>query len=72
MWEQNLRVTEKVILAEDFAAAASAQRTLTGRAAPEEFLYGRNEPAVQHFHQRIAAALAAPEDLASAPPRTVV
>lgn len=58
VWAENLRFTEKVILAEDFAAAASAQRTLSGAAAPKEFLYGRNEPALQHFHQRIAAVLA--------------
>lgn len=57
-WDTNMKISLGVITGEDFVAAESAQRALDGRAAPDEVLYGRNEPAVQHFHQELAAAIA--------------
>ena len=38
-------------------AAASAQRALSAPAAPPHVVFGRNEPALQHFHRQLAAAL---------------
>lgn len=47
----------EIITGEDFAVATSTQRTLDGEAAPVWFVYGRNEPGVQHFHQAVVACL---------------
>jgi phenylpropionate dioxygenase-like ring-hydroxylating dioxygenase large terminal subunit len=57
-WARNLEMAMDIITSEDFAAARSAQRALSGGAAPSEVVYGRNEPGVQHFHQEVAASLA--------------
>ena len=56
-WDANIKIALDVITGEDFVAAQSAQRALNGHAAPPELIYGRNEPAVQHFHQELNAAL---------------
>ena len=44
--------------------AESAQRALSGGAAPVELVFGRNEPQLHHFHGPLAAFL----DKAVAPP----
>jgi len=56
-WARNLKMAMDIITTEDFEAARSAQRALAGGAAPDQVVYGRNEPGVQHFHQELAAAL---------------
>ncbi|MEZ5409843.1 MAG: aromatic ring-hydroxylating dioxygenase subunit alpha [Acidimicrobiales bacterium] len=56
-WDTNATMSLDVITGEDFVAATSTQRTLDGHAAPEWFVYGRNEPGVQHFHQSVLACL---------------
>jgi phenylpropionate dioxygenase-like ring-hydroxylating dioxygenase large terminal subunit len=57
-WALNLKMAMDIITTEDFAAARSAQRALNGGAAPNEVIYGRNEPGLQHFHQEVAANMA--------------
>lgn len=52
-WAKNLEIAQRVIVSEDFAAAESIQRALNGRAAPSEFVLGRNEAALQHYHQQL-------------------
>ena len=37
--------------------AESAQRALSGGAAPVELVFGRNEPQLHHFHGQLAAFL---------------
>jgi len=56
-WARNLEMAMDIITSEDFAAARSAQRALDGGAAPEQVVYGRNEPGVQHFHQELTTRL---------------
>lgn len=56
-WDRNATISTSVITSEDFVAAASTQRTLDGGAAPASFVYGRNEPGVQHFHQELLASI---------------
>ena len=56
-WDANARMSLEIITGEDFAVATSTQRTLAGEAAPDWFVYGRNEPGVQHFHQSVVAHL---------------
>jgi phenylpropionate dioxygenase-like ring-hydroxylating dioxygenase large terminal subunit len=58
-WDKNLDISTSIIFAEDFAVAESAQRALSGGAAPLEVVYGRNEAPLQHFHQQLAAVLVA-------------
>jgi phenylpropionate dioxygenase-like ring-hydroxylating dioxygenase large terminal subunit len=54
-WEKNLEIARRVIVSEDFAAARSIQRALDGGAAPPEFVLGRNEAPLQHYHRRLDA-----------------
>ena len=54
-WEKNLEIAQRVIVSEDFAAATSIQRALVGGAAPAQFVLGRNEAPLQHYHQRLDA-----------------
>lgn len=54
-WAKNLEIAQRVIVAEDFAAARSIQRALNGAAAPTEFVLGRNEAPLQHYHQQLDA-----------------
>lgn len=58
-WARNLKLTMDVLIAEDFAACESAQRAMSGGAAPPVIYYGRNEPGVQDFHRGLDAELAA-------------
>jgi phenylpropionate dioxygenase-like ring-hydroxylating dioxygenase large terminal subunit len=57
-WEANVRFTEKVVFTEDFAQQQDIHRSLRTGLMPY-VVYGRNEPALIHHHQRIEAALAA-------------
>ena len=40
-----------------YVAAASAQRALSAPAATCHVPYGRNQPALRHFHRQLAAAV---------------
>ncbi len=55
-WKKNYDLTIKTVLEEDFALGERMQRGfMSGLQA--EVVYGRNEPALIHFHQRLRAAL---------------
>jgi phenylpropionate dioxygenase-like ring-hydroxylating dioxygenase large terminal subunit len=56
-WTRNLEFSTSIIFKEDFAIAESAQRALSGGAAPVEVVYGRNEPQLHHFHGQLASIL---------------
>ena len=56
-WDKNLEITTNIIVSEDLAAAQSIQRALQGGAAPPEFVFGRKEAPLQHYHQQLQAAL---------------
>ena len=56
-WRKNYDLAIKTVLDEDFALGERMQRGfMSGLQA--EVVYGRNEPALIHFHQRLQAALA--------------
>lgn len=56
-WDANLDLAVRTVENEDFAVAESAYAGFaTGLA--KEVVYGRNEPALQAFHRRMAAAMA--------------
>ncbi|MGH8676285.1 MAG: aromatic ring-hydroxylating oxygenase subunit alpha [Burkholderiales bacterium] len=55
-WQKNYDLAVKTVLEEDFALGERMQRGfMSGLQA--EVVYGRNEPALIHFHQRLRAAL---------------
>ena len=55
-WQKNYDLAIKTVLDEDFALGERMQRGfMSGLQA--EVVYGRNEPALIHFHQRLRAAL---------------
>lgn len=51
LWDKNWKILMDTIAAEDWRAAELAQRALTS--APPHLVFGRNEPALQHFHRAI-------------------
>ena len=59
-WTRNLKISTDIIFKEDFAVAESAQRALSGGAAPAELVFGRNEPQLHHFHGQLAQLLGTP------------
>jgi phenylpropionate dioxygenase-like ring-hydroxylating dioxygenase large terminal subunit len=56
-WRKNLDLLLEVTGREDFPLMEKIQKNLASGALPE-LVYGRNEPALIHFHQSINAALA--------------
>lgn len=52
----NVDVIWKVTTEEDFPQSLAIQRNLASGAVPE-LVFGRNEPALIHYHQQIAAAI---------------
>jgi phenylpropionate dioxygenase-like ring-hydroxylating dioxygenase large terminal subunit len=55
-WQKNYDLAIKTVMDEDFALGERMQRGfMSGLQA--EVVYGRNEPALIHFHQRLGAAL---------------
>ena len=58
-WEANLDLVMKVVLTEDFPAGRSMQLGFTS-GAQTEVVYGRNEPAMIHYHQSLRRALGLP------------
>jgi len=61
-WRRNLDALLHVTGSEDFPTMARIQRNLASGALPE-VIYGRMEPALVHFHEAVAAALAAAPEL---------
>lgn len=55
-WQKNYDLAIRTVLHEDFALGERMQRGFMS-GLQSEVLYGRNEPALSHFHQRLAAAL---------------
>lgn len=53
-WQKNFDLLVSVTDSEDFAAAAGIQRGAHS-GAQDEFVFGRNEPALQHYHRSIDA-----------------
>jgi len=57
-WKKNYDLAIRTVLDEDFALGERMQRNFMS-GVQDEVIYGRNEPALIHFHQRLRAALAA-------------
>lgn len=55
-WKKNYDLAIKTVLDEDFALGERMQRNFMS-GVQDEVIYGRNEPALIHFHQRLRAAL---------------
>ena len=58
-WQRNFDLLVEVTDTEDFATAAGIQRGY-GTGAQTHVTYGRNEPALQHFHRSLDALLDSP------------
>jgi phenylpropionate dioxygenase-like ring-hydroxylating dioxygenase large terminal subunit len=58
-WDKNMQLVLDVVTAEDFPAGRTIQLGL-GSGAQTSTVYGRNEPAMIHYHQSMLRALAAP------------
>jgi len=55
-WKKNYDLAIKTVLDEDFALGERMQRGFMS-GLQDEVIYGRNEPALIHFHQRLQAVL---------------
>jgi phenylpropionate dioxygenase-like ring-hydroxylating dioxygenase large terminal subunit len=55
-WKKNYDLAIKTVLEEDFALGEKMQRGFMS-GVQKEVIYGRNEPALIHFHQRLNAVL---------------
>ena len=55
-WDANLALAVKVVTTEDFPAGRTIQAGVTS-GAQTHVVYGRNEPAMIHYHQSLRAAL---------------
>ena len=55
-WQKNYDLAINTVLSEDFALGERMQRGFMS-GLQSEVIYGRNEPALIHFHQRLRAAL---------------
>jgi hypothetical protein len=60
-WDANLALAIKVITSEDFPAGRTMQLGF-GSGAQSHVVYGRNEPALAHYHKSIRRALGLPVD----------
>jgi phenylpropionate dioxygenase-like ring-hydroxylating dioxygenase large terminal subunit len=60
-WDANLALAIKVITTEDFPAGRTMQMGF-GSGAQSHVIYGRNEPALAHYHKSIRHALGLPAD----------
>jgi hypothetical protein len=57
-WDRNFDILMATVEMEDFPTCEGMQRGFAS-GAQDAITFGRNEPALQHFHKRVAAALAA-------------
>lgn len=55
-WEKNWELTRRTVYTEDFSAATTIQANMAA-GVPPHLVYGRNEIALQHFHQDLDEAL---------------
>lgn len=60
-WDANLELAVRVITTEDFAAGRTMQLGF-GSGAQSHVVYGRNEPALTHYHKSIRRELGLPVD----------
>ena len=60
-WDANLALAIKVITTEDFPAGRTMQMGASS-GAQSHVIYGRNEPAMIHYHQSIRRELGLPID----------
>jgi hypothetical protein len=58
-WDANLALALKVITTEDFPASRTMQLGF-GSGAQTHVIYGRNEPALAHYHKSIRRELGLP------------
>jgi phenylpropionate dioxygenase-like ring-hydroxylating dioxygenase large terminal subunit len=63
-WDANVRFTHRVVFEEDFGQQQDIHRSLRTGLMPE-VIYGRNEPALIHFHSEAEVALAAASNAAA-------
>lgn len=59
-WENNLRLALDTVEAEDLPLGEKIQRGYR-RGVPKEVTYGRNEPALAHFHRSLEQAMGLPD-----------
>jgi len=64
-WDKNMQLVLDVVTGEDFPAGRSIQIGLTS-GAQSHTVFGRNEPAMIHYHQSMRAALGLPAELRQA------
>jgi len=57
-WDRNFDILMKTVEMEDFPTCEGMQRGFAS-GAQDAIVFGRNEPALQHFHKSVDAALAA-------------
>ena len=55
-WDKNLQLVLDVVTGEDFPAGRTIQAGLSS-GAQTDMIYGRNEPAMIHYHQSLRTAL---------------
>ena len=60
-WDKNMQLVLDIVTGEDFPAGRSIQLGLTS-GAQTHTVFGRNEPAMIHYHQQMQAALGLPLD----------
>ena len=61
-WDKNMQLVLDVVTGEDFPAGRSIQIGLTS-GAQTHTVFGRNEPAMIHYHQSMQAALSFPREI---------
>jgi phenylpropionate dioxygenase-like ring-hydroxylating dioxygenase large terminal subunit len=64
-WERNMQLVLDVVTGEDFPAGRTIQMGLTS-GAQTHLVYGRNEPAMIHYHQSLREVLGGAASLAAA------
>ena len=64
-WDKNMQLVLDVVTGEDFPAGRSIQIGLTS-GAQTHTVFGRNEPAMIHYHQSMQAALSFPREIREA------
>ena len=64
-WDKNMQLVLDVVTGEDFPAGRSIQIGLTS-GAQTHTVFGRNEPAMIHYHQSMQAALSFPREIRKA------
>jgi phenylpropionate dioxygenase-like ring-hydroxylating dioxygenase large terminal subunit len=58
LWDKNWKILMGTVEEEDWIASRDIQASIAG-GGQSHFVFGRNEPALQHFHAQVAAAVAA-------------